>query len=337
MAYKIIVFFLIILVGLGFYLGMDMVTIFNHSLIKFAMNGILVLSLIPMLNAGMGMNFGLPVGITAGLVGMCVAVNFSLTGFMGIGISLIVGSVVAFLLAMPYSQILMAVKGKEEIASTFIGFSFIPLMNFFWSLAPFQNRAMLYPIGGKGLRPRIGLNPYFTKALDDLFQVKISGIIFPMGLMTLYFIIALMIWGLFKSNLGKRILAVGENELFAYASGIEVKSVKRIAVCLSLMISALGIVVYAQSFGFLELYDAPLMMAFPAVSALLIGGATAKKATIIQALIGTYLFQSIYLLSVPIANELFLPEVSEIIRNIISNGIILYALMISRKEVLHGE
>ena len=335
MAYKIISLFLIILIGLGFYLGMDMVTVFNHSLIKFAMNGILVLSLIPMLNVGMGMNFGLPVGITAGLIGMCVSINFSMTGLMGIGLSLLVGLIVAFIFALPYSEILIAVKGKEEIASTFIGFSFIPLMNFFWSLAPFQNRDMLYPIGGKGLRPRIGLNPYFTKALDSLFQIEIAEIILPIGLITLYFIVALMIWGLFKSNLGKRILAVGENELFSYASGIEVKQVKRIAVCMSLMISALGIIVYAQSFGFLELYDAPLMMAFPAVSALLIGGATAKKASITQALIGTYLFQSIYLLSVPIANELFLPEVSEIIRNIISNGIILYALMMSRKEALH--
>lgn len=130
MAYKIIGLFLALLIGFGFYLGMDMVAIFNHSLIKFAMNGILVLSLIPMLNVGMGMNFGLPVGITAGLIGMCVSVNFSMTGLVGIGVSLIIGLLIAILFALPYSEILIAVKGKEEIASTFIGFSFIPLMNF---------------------------------------------------------------------------------------------------------------------------------------------------------------------------------------------------------------
>lgn len=63
---------------------------------------------------------------------------------------------------------------------------------------PFQNRDMLYPIGGKGLRPRIGLNPYFTKTLDDLFQVEVAGFIIPIGILTLYILVALIIWGFLK-------------------------------------------------------------------------------------------------------------------------------------------
>lgn len=333
MAYKIIGFFLAILVAIGFYLKMNMVTLLNISLIKFAMNGLLVLSLIPMLNAGMGMNFGLPVGITAGLIGMSIAINFKVVGILGIVLSILLGSLVAMVFSEVYGRILIAVKGREEIASTFIGFSFIPLMNFFWSLAPFTNRQMLYPIGGKGMRPRIGLNPYFTGVLDNLWSVNIGEFVLPIGLLLVYGVIALSIKHLFKTTLGKRIIAVGENELFTKASGIDVKQVKLTAVRVSMIISVVGIVVYAQSFGFLELYDAPLMMAFPAVSALLIGGATANRGTIVHAIIGTYLFQSIYLISIPIANELLLPEVSEILRNIITNGIILYALIVSEKGV----
>ncbi len=69
-------------------------------------------------------------GLQQVLIGMCVSVNFSMTGLVGIGVSLIIGLLIAILFALPYSEILIAVKGKEEIASTFIGFSFIPLMNF---------------------------------------------------------------------------------------------------------------------------------------------------------------------------------------------------------------
>ncbi len=82
----------------------------------------------------------------------------------------------------------------------------------------------------------------------------------------------------------------------------------------------------------MELYDAPLTMVYPAISALLIGGATNRRGFVFQVVIGTYLLQSIYLLSVPIANQLLLPEISEIIRSIIANGIILYALIIGGKR-----
>ncbi|KJR43535.1 ABC transporter [Candidatus Magnetoovum chiemensis] len=52
--------------------------IINDALIRLVMNGVLVLSLVPMLKAGIGINFGLPIGVTAGLIGMCISVNFAL-------------------------------------------------------------------------------------------------------------------------------------------------------------------------------------------------------------------------------------------------------------------
>lgn len=127
-------------------------------------------------------------------------------------------------------------------------------------------------------------------------------------------------------------IAIGENEQFAQASGVDIEKLKINAVIFSTVIAAVGICVYAQSYGFLELYDAPLTMVYPAISALLIGGATNRRGFVFQVVIGTYLLQSIYLLSVPIANQLLLPEISEIIRSIIANGIILYALIIGGKR-----
>jgi len=98
-------------------------------------------------------------------------------------------------------------------------------------------------------------------------------------------------------------------------------------VIVSMIIAAMGICVYSQSYGFIQLYDSPLTMAFPAVSAILIGGATRKRATVLNAIIGTYLFQTTFLISVPVANELLIPQMSEITRMIITNGILLYAFL----------
>ena len=79
----IISLFLLLLVIMAASMQMDLIGFFNQSIVKLVMNGVLVLSLIPMLNVGAGMNFGLPVGIVGGLLGMCLAVNFRLTGIHG--------------------------------------------------------------------------------------------------------------------------------------------------------------------------------------------------------------------------------------------------------------
>jgi simple sugar transport system permease protein len=90
-------------------------------------------------------------------------------------------------------------------------------------------------------------------------------------------------------------------------------------------------VIYAQSFGFIQLYMAPLFMAFFAVASILIGGASLKRATVTHSIIGTFLFQSILVVSMPVANVVVADNIADVIRIIISNGIILYAL--TRREI----
>lgn len=323
----IIAGFLVFLFVLAAILDMDILKIINLSFVKFAMNGVLVLSLIPMINTGIGMNFGLPVGIVSGLIGMCIIVNMRLTGIFGFISACAVTTPIAVVFGYIYGIILNRVKGREDIAAIFIGFSFIPLMNYFWTLVPFTNRQMLYPIGGVGLRPKIGLAPYFEKILDNFCVLDIGGLSIPLGLLGSYAILCIGISLLFKVKLGKAMIAVGENENFSRLSGIDIKKVRHTAVIISNVIAGIGICVYAQSYGFLELYDSPLSLTFPTVSAILIGGSTGKRSTIFEAVLGTYMYQTIYLLSVPIANLLLLPQLSEILRMLVTNSIILYALL----------
>ena len=119
----------------------------------------------------------------------------------------------------------------------------------------------------------------------------------------------------------------GENPKFAAANGINVDRNRILGTVLSTVLSAVGIIFYSQSYGFLQLYQTPLMMGFQSVAAVLIGGASTKQATIFNAVIGTLLFYGILALSMPVANAVA-PQsnLAEIVRIVVSNGIIIYAL-----------
>ena len=121
--------------------------------------------------------------------------------------------------------------------------------------------------------------------------------------------------------------AVGSSRQFAVAAGISIDRYRVIGTVLSTVLGAIGIITYAQSFGFLQLYDAPMFMGFGAVPAILIGGATVRRANISHVLIGTFLFQGLLVVALPVANLIMTGgNMAEITRIIISNGVILYAL-----------
>ena len=120
--------------------------------------------------------------------------------------------------------------------------------------------------------------------------------------------------------------AVGSNPVYARASGINIDRMRIISVVMSTMLGAMGIVVFQQSFGFIQLYEGPLYMAFPAVAAILIGGAGVNKATITNVFIGVLLYQGILTMTPLIFNAVLKVDMSDVIRIIVSNGMILYAL-----------
>ena len=68
------------------------------------------------------------------------------------------------------------------------------------------------------------------------------------------------------------------------------------------MLGAVGILIYSQSYGSCSSMKAPCSCSFVAVAAVLIGGASVKKATISHVIIGTVLFLGIQVVAVPVAN-----------------------------------
>jgi simple sugar transport system permease protein len=129
-----------------------------------------------------------------------------------------------------------------------------------------------------------------------------------------------------RTKTGTALTAEGSNMEFARASGIDVDRTRIISVVLSTILGAIGILVYQQSFGFIQLYTGPLMMAFPAVAAILLGGASVNKASIWNVIVGTFLFQGILTMTPSVINNVLKSDMSEVIRIIVSNGMILYAL-----------
>jgi len=67
-------------------------------------------------------------------------------------------------------------------------------------------------------------------------------------------------------------------------------------------------------------------MVFPAVAAILIGGASINKASMVNVVVGTILFQGLLTMTPSVINSLLHTDMSEVIRIIVSNGMILYAL-----------
>jgi simple sugar transport system permease protein len=199
-----------------------------------------------------------------------------------------------------------------------------------WLMLPFKDPRITWPLGGgKGLRQTIQLDQIGSaQILDSFLNFRIFGMNIPTGGLLVFFSGCVFVWLFMRSKTGIAISAGGSNPVFASAAGLNVDRGRVIANIVSTVLGALGIIIYAQSFGYTQLYQDPLLMAFPAVAGILIGGASVRRARIIHVLVGALIFQGLMATSLPVANELFAgTDLSETLRMIIQNGIILYALM----------
>lgn len=332
----IILFFLTICI-MAIFLDLPIDMLSQQILVRIGMNGVLVLAMVPAILSGTGPNFGLPLGIISGLLGVIISIEMNLSGFPGFFAAIALSIPIAIIVGWLYGLLLNKVKGSEMMIATYTGFSIVFLMSIGWILMPFNSPEMVWPIG-KGLRVTISLGERFGQILNKLWSFDIGKIInkfwfydkeilFPTGLLLFLFLLCFLVWIFLRSKTGLALKAGGDNSKFATASGINVDNTRIIGTILSTILGAVGIIVYAQSYGFLQLYQAPLMMAFPAVAAILIGGASAQKAQISHVILGVFLFQGLLTVALPVASSIISEgNISESLRMIVQNGIILYAL-----------
>jgi simple sugar transport system permease protein len=237
-----------------------------------------------------------------------------------------------------YARLLEAVRGQEMMVGMYVGFGAVAGASILWALAPVRNPELVFAIGGVGVRQTLLLEGYFKGVLDGWGAIPLGSGVVPTGLLLFWLACCALVAVFLRTRTGLALTAAGANPRFAEASGIDVRAMRTLGVAISTALAGIGIVVFSQSYGFVQLYKAPLLMAFPTVAALLIGGATVRRAKISHVLIGTFLFQGVLTTSLPLVNDLIqgrgsaeaLGNIPEIARLIISNGIIIYAL--TRRE-----
>jgi simple sugar transport system permease protein len=293
---------------------------------RIGMNGIMVLALVPMIQSGCGLNFGLSLGVIAGLLGATFSIEMGYTGVWGFAFAILAALAFGAVFGFGYGALLNCVKGGEMMIATYVGFSSVMIMSIAWLALPYKSPVMIWGYGGEGLRTTISVEGFWRHILNDFLSFEVAGCKIPTGAILFFLLVSLVIWAFFHLKIGTAMTAVGSNPLYARASGISVNRMRIISVVISTMLGAMGIVVYQQSFGFIQLYDGPLYMAFPAVAAILIGGAGVNKASLTNVFLGVTFYQGILTMTPLIFNTVLKLDMSDVIRIIVSNGMILYAL-----------
>lgn len=322
----IIAAFLMMLFIAAPFVGADFATQITNTLNRFSWNAILVLAMVPMIHSGCGLNFGLPLGIIAGLLGATLSIEFGFTGGLSFFMAILISTPIAIILGAGYGWLLNKIKGGEMMIATYVGFSSVSFMCMMWLLLPYKSPTMVWGFSGEGLRTTISLEGFYDKVLANFLQINIGNLSIPTGTILFFALLAFLMWAFLHTKTGTAMTAVGSNPTFAKAAGVNVDKMRLLSVIMSTWLAAVGILVYEQGFGFIQIYNAPFYMALPAVSAILIGGASVNKASITNVVVGTFLFQGIVTMTPTVMNSMIHMDMSEVIRIIISNGMILYAL-----------
>ncbi len=324
--------FFVLLCVMSVLFDLNIASLLSNTIVRMGMNSVMVLAMVPAIQCGISLNLGLPLGIVGGLLGGLLCIELGYSGLAGFGFAVLVGLAISAVLGYLYGLLLNRLKGNEMAVTTYVGFSIVSLMCIAWLVLPFKSLVLRWPLG-TGLRQTASLEPAFQFILDDFLKFNIWGITVPTGLILFMVLCCVIVWLFTRSKTGVAMAAAGNNPRFAEATGINVDRMRIIGTTFSTMLGAVGILVYSQSFGFIQLYTHPRTLGLVAASAILIGGATTSRAKISHVLIGTFLFQGVLTLGMPVANALVPGStIAETMRILVSNGIILYALTKSGGE-----
>jgi len=319
--------FWVLVLIFGSALGFSIPNLLSNAIQRFGLWGLFVLAMIPSIQSGTGPNFALPIGICGGLFATVTAIEIGFTGGTLLLVAGIMAVIMGCALGYVYGKLMNTVKGSEMAIATYTGFSITFLFCLLWTILPYTNPNIGWFMG-EGLRNFIAMEPLEAERIIDSFmKFSVFGIDIPLGTILLVLICCVLMWLFFRSKTGLAITASGMNPMFAAASGLNVDKNRVIANMISTSLAAVGIIVYAQGFGLLQLYDGPLLMAFPAVAAILVGGASAQKSRVINVVIGTFLYQGILANAPPVFGKMLQgADMTDAVRMVVQNGVILYAL-----------
>ena len=165
---------------------------------------------------------------------------------------------------------------------------------------------------------------YQIPFVRDLFTlVRVPIVTFLVVALLCVFNTALM-----STRLGQQFRAVGQNRTVANAAGINVDRVRVIAIIISTILAGWGQLIFVQNMGTFQTYGAHEQVGLYAGAAILVGGASIRKATNGQAILGCILFHLLFIVCPGAGKTLFGDaQIGEYFRVFISYGVIALALV----------
>jgi len=306
--------------------------ILGEILTRIGRNAFLVFSLILPIMAGMGINFGMVLGAMAGQIGLIFAMDWGISGMQGLIFAALIGLPISIFLGWIAGNILNRARGREMVTSYILGFFFNGIYQFvvlylFGSVVPLHNKAIALS-RGFGVRNTLNLDPV-RQVLDNLLMLHINGINVPVSSYLVIVALCFFIVWFKKTKLGQDMRAVGQNQVVSNSAGIPVEETRIVSIIISTVLACIGQIIFLQNMGNMQTYNAHDQTGFFAAAAILVGGASATKASIPNCFAGVVLLHLMYIVVPRAGQNLFgNANIGEYFRQFIGYGVIALALVI---------
>jgi len=324
--------------------GLSIQYIVQEMITRLGRNTFLVLALILPIFAGMGLNFGMTLGAMSGQIGLIMAINWNVGGVEGLIFAALLGTPVSILMGYVCGSVLNKAKGREMVTGYMLAF----FINGIYQLVVLYMMGAIFPIRshaillsrGYGIRNTLNLD-MVRQSLDDLLMLKLGGYAIPIAtFLVIALLCAFVIW-FKKTKLGQDMRAVGHDMAVAEAAGVPVDRTRIIAIIISTVLACYGQIIFLQNMGNLATYNAHDQTSFFAVAAILVGGASVKKATIPNVFVGVILLHILFVVTPRAGQNLFgSAMIGEYFRQFIGYGVIALSLVLyawrARRDVLRS-
>ena len=305
--------------------GLSPTYIVQEMIFRLSRNLFLVMSLLIPIIAGMGLNFGIVLGAMAGQIALVFITDWQIVGMQGIFLAFIISIPISIGLGMMSGSILNRAKGKEMITSMILGF----FINGVYQLIVLYGMGKIIPITnsklvlsrGYGIRNAIDLKNV-RKVLDNFLSLKIGSIEIPIFV---FIIVGLLAW----FTIWFRKTKLGQDMEVSKTAGINVEKTRIIAIVISTVLAGFGQIIYLQNIGTMNTYNSHEQIGMFSIAALLVGGASASRATIFNVISGIFLFHMLFIVSPMAGKELMgSAQIGEYFRVFVSYGVIALTLVL---------
>jgi simple sugar transport system permease protein len=258
----------------------------------------------------------------------------------GLAFAALLGTPVSVLMGYVCGSVLNKAKGREMVTGYMLAF----FINGIYQLIVLYMMGVVFPIRsgaillsrGYGIRNTLNLEGV-RQSLDNMLMLRVGGFVLPIATFLVILVLCAFVIWFKKTKLGQDMRAVGHDMGVAEASGVPVDRTRIIAIIISTVLACYGQIIFLQNMGNMATYNAHDQTSFFAVAAILVGGASVKKATIPNVFIGVILLHVLFVVTPRAGQNLFgSAMVGEYFRQFIGYGVIALRLVLyawrSRKD-----